>query len=155
MATLLRSSSICDNTEVIFHFLKRPGRVGATSSSYSTRSSQVQARGECFIQTLGGTGQITASCKKTPGLTKGRRKQTVYKGQPSIIGLFATSKLWYKASALPLSIKFAKKFEYAMFRFLWIGKLEKLKLDEIKNPVLAGGLNLPCVISKADCLFLS
>ena len=42
-----------------------------------------------------------------------------------------------------------------MFRFLLIGKLEKLKLDEIKNPTLSGGLNLPCVISKADCLFLS
>ena len=67
-----------------------------------------------------------------------------------VLRLFATSKLWYKASALPLSTKFAKKFESAMFRFLWIGKL-----DEIKNPVLAGGLNLPCVISKADCLFLS
>ena len=24
-----------------------------------------------------------------------------------------------------------------------------------KNPTLSGGLNLPCVISKADCLFLS
>ena len=36
-----------------------------------------------------------------------------------------------------------------------MGKLEKLKLDEIKNPSLAGGLNLPCVISKADSLFLT
>ena len=35
----------------------------------------------------------TASCKKTPGPTKGRRKKTVYKGQPSIIGLFKSSKL--------------------------------------------------------------
>ena len=72
-----------------------------------------------------------------------------------VVRLFATSKLWYKASALPLPLKFAKKFESAMFRFLWIGKLEKLKLDEVKNPVLLGGLNLPCVISKADALFLS
>ena len=61
----------------------------------------------------------------------------------------------YKASALPLPAKHAKKFESAMFRFLWIGKLEKLKLDEIKNPTLSGGLNLPCVISKADSLFLT
>ena len=42
-----------------------------------------------------------------------------------------------------------------MFRFIWIGKLEKLKLDEIKNPASVGGLNLPCVISKADSLFLT
>ena len=34
-----------------------------------------------------------------------------------VIRLFATSKLWYKASALPLPVKFVKKFESAMFRF--------------------------------------
>ena len=72
-----------------------------------------------------------------------------------VLRIFATSKLWYKASALPLPAKFAKQFESAMYRFLWIGKLEKLKLDEVKNPSSAGGLNLPCVISKSDSLFLS
>ena len=40
-------------------------------------------------------------------------------------------------------------------RFLWRGKLEKLKIDEIDNPVLSCGLNLPCIFSKADSLFLS
>ena len=69
--------------------------------------------------------------------------------------MFGTSKLWYKASALPLPAKFAKKFESAIFKFLWMGKFEKLKLDEVKNPSLSGGLNLPCVISKSDSLFLS
>ena len=72
-----------------------------------------------------------------------------------VLRIFATSRLWYKASALPLPETFAKKFEAAMVRFLWIGKLEKLKIDEIKNPVLSGGLNLPCIISKSDALFLS
>ena len=72
-----------------------------------------------------------------------------------VLRLFATSKLWYKASALPLPVKFAKKFEAAMVKFLWVGRLEKLKIDEIKNPYLLGGLNLPCVISKADSLMLS
>ena len=42
-----------------------------------------------------------------------------------------------------------------MNKFLWIGKFEKLKLDEVKNSLLLGGLNLPCVVSKADSLFLS
>ena len=72
-----------------------------------------------------------------------------------VLRLFLTSKLWYKASVLPLPVKFAKKFETAMFRFIWRGKFEKLKMDEIKNPVLSGGLNLPCILSRADSLFLS
>jgi hypothetical protein len=62
---------------------------------------------------------------------------------------------WYKASVLPIPVKYVKMFEAAMVRFLWIGKLEKLKIDEIKNPLLSGGLNLPCVISKSDSLLLS
>ena len=70
-------------------------------------------------------------------------------------GVFARSKLWYKASALPIPTKFVKKFEAALVKFFRIGKLEKFKIDEIKNPVLSGGLNLPCIISRADSLFLS
>ena len=72
-----------------------------------------------------------------------------------VLRLFGTSKLWYKASVLPLPVKYAKKFESAMVKFLWVGRLEKLKIDEIKNPYLSGGLNLPCVVSKADTLLLS
>ena len=72
-----------------------------------------------------------------------------------VLRLFATSRLWYKASALPLPVKFARKFEAAMVKFLWVGRLEKLKIDEMKNPYMFGGLNLPCVISKADSLMLS
>jgi exonuclease III len=71
-----------------------------------------------------------------------------------VLKVFATSKLWYKASAIPLPERYAAKFESEMIRFLWRGKLEKLALDEVKNEVLAGGLGLPCVRSKADALFL-
>ena len=71
-----------------------------------------------------------------------------------VLRLFATSRLWYKASALPLPVKFARKFEAAMVKFLWVGRLEKLKIDEMKNPYMFGGLN-PCVISKADSLMLT
>ena len=72
-----------------------------------------------------------------------------------VLRLVGTSKLWYKASALPLPCKYAKKFESLMGRFLWAGKLERLQVDELKNLKWAGGLGLPCVYSKANVLFLS
>ena len=72
-----------------------------------------------------------------------------------VLRLFATSKLWYKASALPVPTKYSKKFESLMGRFLWAGKLERLQIDEIKNDRSAGGLGLPCISSKSNALFLS
>ena len=72
-----------------------------------------------------------------------------------VLRLFALSKLWYKASALPLPAKYFKNFESVIGRFLWSGKLEKLQINELKNSKSNGGLNLPCVFSKANALFLS
>ena len=72
-----------------------------------------------------------------------------------VLRVFATSKIWYKASAFPLPVKYSRKFESLMGRFLWAGKLERLQIDEIKNTRSAGGLGLPCLISKANALFLS
>ena len=98
---------------------------------------------------------LNASQGSTRFSCHGPRQLNTLVQRVEVIRIFATSKLWYKASALPLPTKFAKKFESAIFRFLWIGKLKKLKLDEIKNPVLSGGLNLSCILSKADALFLT
>ena len=71
-----------------------------------------------------------------------------------VLKVFATSKIWYKASALPLPVRFAKKFESLMGSFLWFGRLDRLQFDELKNPFLSGGLAVPCVASKSDSLFL-
>ena len=71
-----------------------------------------------------------------------------------VLKIFVTSKLWYMASALPLPEKFAKKFETMMGSFLWVGRLERLQIDEVKNSLSDGGLGLPCVSSKACSLFL-
>ena len=68
--------------------------------------------------------------------------------------IFGTSKLWYLCQALPLPSKYAKKFESIIYNFVWRGKLEKLALDETKNPKEQGGLGIVCVGSKADALFL-
>ena len=71
-----------------------------------------------------------------------------------VLRIFATSMIWYKASALPLPAKFAKRFEALMGSFLWMGRLERLQIDEVKNSLSSGGLGLPCVSSKSDSLFL-
>ena len=41
-----------------------------------------------------------------------------------------------------------------MGSFLWLGRLERLQIDEVKNPLCDGGLGLPCISTKADSLFL-
>ena len=41
-----------------------------------------------------------------------------------------------------------------MYKFVWVGKLEKLAMDETKNTREQGGLNIVCIRSKADALFL-
>ena len=63
-------------------------------------------------------------------------------------------KLWYVCQVLPLPIKIAAKFESLVRKFIWTGKLEKLALDEIKISREEGGLNVVCIRSKADALFL-
>ena len=91
--------------------------------------------------------------RKTVMSWKARQLNTLVE-RVEVLRIFPTSKLWYKASALPLPIKFAKKFESLMGSFLWLGKLERLQIDEIKNDRIQGGLGLPCVLSKANALFL-
>ena len=71
-----------------------------------------------------------------------------------VLQIFGTSKLWYVCQVLPLSPIYAKQLETIVRKFLWRGKLEKLALDEVKNTREEGGLNLVCIRSKADALFL-
>ena len=71
-----------------------------------------------------------------------------------VIIVFATRTLWYKAQALPLPGKIAEQFESATFRFLWRGKLEKLEKFETKNDRSKGGLQVPCIATRAEALFV-
>jgi len=47
-----------------------------------------------------------------------------------------------------------KQFEQKLRQFLWMGQLEPLALDEVKNHPLAGGLGIPCIQNKCDALFI-
>ena len=91
--------------------------------------------------------------RKTIMSWKARQLNTLIQ-RVEVLKVFATSKIWYKASALPLPATYVKKFESLVGSFLWLGRLERLKLDEVKNLCSAGGLGLPCISSKSDSLFL-
>ena len=67
---------------------------------------------------------------------------------------FAQSKLWYVCQMLPLPPSFAKKFESLLSSFLFRGKPERLKLEELFNSPDRGGLGLMDIRNKADSLFL-
>ena len=82
------------------------------------------------------------------------RSLDTFQQRVDVLQIFGTSKLWYLCQVLPLPGHLAAKFEYIIWRFVWVGKLEKLAMDEIKNPREQGGLNIVCVRSKADALFL-
>ena len=47
-----------------------------------------------------------------------------------------------------------KLIESALSAFIFRGRHERLKLDELENPRSRGGLGLVCVSTKAECLLL-
>ena len=69
-----------------------------------------------------------------------------------VLRTFALSRVFYVAAILPLGKTMVRKFESLMGKFLWnfSGKLLRISLVDLKNPKLAGGLNLPCVDKMAQ-----
>ena len=82
------------------------------------------------------------------------RSLDTFQQRVDVLQIFGTSKLWYLCQVLPLPPKYAAKLEHLMWKFVWVGKLEKLAMDETKNSREQGGLNIVCIRSKADALFL-
>ena len=67
---------------------------------------------------------------------------------------FALSKLYYVAQVLLLQRKYRERIEKSLSRFIFKGRHEKLKLSELENTPEKGGLGLPSIGFKADCLQL-
>jgi exonuclease III len=72
----------------------------------------------------------------------------------TILSTFALSKLWYLGQVLPLPREHLQRLERMVGRFLWLGRLERLPLDELCAPLKQGGLGLPNISAKCDALFL-
>ena len=68
--------------------------------------------------------------------------------------MFALSKLYYVAQVLPLPVKYRKRVEKNLSQFIFKGRHERMKLSEIENSPDQGGLGLPNIGIKSDCLLL-
>ena len=73
-----------------------------------------------------------------------------------VLRVFALSRLWYLASALPIKKGMVKKVEKVCGRFIWnqSGRILRIKMDELKKPGLEGGLAMPCISSMTDALMV-
>ena len=71
-----------------------------------------------------------------------------------VVKTFALSKLNYVAQVLPLPNKYRDRIERSLSKFIFKGRHEKLKLCELENTPEQGGLGLPNIGVKADCLLL-
>lgn len=67
---------------------------------------------------------------------------------------FAMSKLYYVAQVLPLPTKYRKQIEQSLSSFLFRGRHERLSLSLLENSCKQGGLGLPNIAVKAQCLLL-
>ena len=72
-----------------------------------------------------------------------------------IVRLFALSRIYYIASVLPLSKTIAGKIDRIIGKFIWSGKILRVSNNDMKLPLLGGGLNLTSVFSMANTLRLS
>ena len=73
-----------------------------------------------------------------------------------VLKVFALSRLWYLASALPIKKGMAKKIEKVCGRFIWnhSGRILRIKMEELKKTKEEGGLDMPCISSMADALIV-
>ena len=72
-----------------------------------------------------------------------------------ILKVFALTRVYYLASILPISKTMIQKFESFLARFIWKGWLLRVALDEVKNVVKKGGLNMVCLQSMCNSMLLS
>ena len=73
-----------------------------------------------------------------------------------VLKVFALSRIWYLASALPIKKGIILKIEKVCGKFIWnqSGRILRIKMEELKKPVSEGGLGMPCVAAMGDALFL-
>ena len=74
-----------------------------------------------------------------------------------VMKTFALSRIFYLASILPIPPAVAKHIEKLMGKFIWTasGKILRVAMEEMKNPLERGGCGLTCIMSMSKSLLLS
>ena len=85
-----------------------------------------------------------------------RALETIFQ-RVEVIKTFALSRIFYLASILPLPLVTAKNIEKLIGKFIWAssGKILRVALEEMKNPLEKGGCGLTCIKSMSKSLLLS
>ena len=95
--------------------------------------------------------EVLGSFRGTKYAWKKRRLDSMFQ-KAEVACLFAQSKLWYVSQVLPLPTAIAKKIGLHLSSFLFAGKPEQLKLDDLFNKPAKGGLGLLDVKKKTESL---
>ena len=70
------------------------------------------------------------------------KKKSYFFGKITIIKTLAISKLVYNASVLDMPIHIFPKIEKLLYRFLWGGKNEKIRIKTLIMKVEVGAINM-------------
>ena len=107
-----------------------------------------------YITTLGWTREdVLKGFRGTIYAWKEQRLDSMFQ-KAEVAKTFGQSKLWYVSQVLPLPAAITKKIELLLSSFLFSGKPERLKLEELYNKPAKGGLGLLDIRKKADFLLL-
>ena len=90
-------------------------------------------------------------------LSWGSRSLPSIYAKVEVLKMFAMTRIFYVASILPMTKTRIKQFEILIGKFVWdrSGWILRVSLNEIKNSLARGGLNLLCLKTMCDSLLLS
>ena len=101
---------------------------------------------------------ITASWEATQQAAKSsvagwkRKGVATLRHRRDVLETYVFSKLWYLAQILPLPSAMARQLTTMAGAYLWSGHFERLAWQELHAPLLAGGLAISCLASRAQAL---
>jgi len=86
-------------------------------------------------------------------LSKWDGNRLSFQGRTVVLNTLAAPCLWYIAPVFQMPTRYANEVEKAAFSFLWGGKSQQIKRDNLYLPKEQGGLGVVNIPVKATCMF--